>query len=220
MVWIVADAREQASGVPRHLRSLRATVRDDFLGVGDYVVAPGCVVERKSVRDLHLSLSEGRLWPQLGALRRGSDEHYLLVEGRHLLGPVHPESIRGALLAVSDLGITILRSTDPLDSAQWLLRLALRRQQGETARVRPAYAQRPQAPPESIAAAMLSAVPGISHVVATRLLERFGSVANVAAAASHEWTEVDGVGARRAAALEQAVRGTSYSGQRNGCPAT
>jgi ERCC4-type nuclease len=223
MVAIVADAREQGSRVPRELRALGLDVTESWLEVGDYVVARRCLVERKSVRDLHLSLIKGRLWGQLGALRKASDERYLLVEGRDLHGPLHVESIRGALLAANDLGITILRSTDQQDSAQWLARLATRRQTATPARVRPTYAQRPASPADHVGAAMLSAVPGISYVLATRLLDRFGSVAKIAAAPPHAWMEVEGVARRRADALEAALLAeapTSRSAQRNGNRAT
>lgn len=223
VVAIVADVREQGSRVPRELRSLGVEVTERWLECGDYIVGRRCLVERKTVRDLHLSLIKGRLWRQLGALRKASDEHYLLVEGRDLLGPLHAESIRGTLLAASDLGITILRSTDQRDSARWLARLATRRQTGAPARVRPTYAQRPPSPPDEVAAAMLSAVPGISYVLATRLLDRFGSVAKIAAAPPHAWMEVEGVARRRADALAAALlteRPTSRSAQRNGNRAT
>ena len=100
---IVVDAREPL--VMRRLLAENAVqVFVDRLDVGDYVVAPGCVVERKHVVDLHDSIVRGRFWPQLGRLRSGSDEQYLLVEGRSLAGPVHPDAIRGALLATGELG--------------------------------------------------------------------------------------------------------------------
>ncbi|MGZ4354972.1 MAG: ERCC4 domain-containing protein, partial [Gaiellaceae bacterium] len=95
MVEISVDARE-----PRVMRGLLesfgARVRVERLPVADYVVADGCLVERKHVVDLHDSLLRGRLWPQLGALRARAQESFLLVEGRNLGGPIHLDAIRGA----------------------------------------------------------------------------------------------------------------------------
>ncbi len=39
------------------------------LRVGDYGLPGGTLVERKAVRDLHLSIHAGRFWRQIGALR-------------------------------------------------------------------------------------------------------------------------------------------------------
>jgi ERCC4-type nuclease len=223
VVAITADVFEQESRVPRYLRDLGASVTLERLAVGDYVVSTASIVERKHVVDLHHSLVKGRLWPQVGRLRKASSAPYLLVEGRDLAGTVNPSAIRGALLAIGDLGVTVIRSTDPRDSAAWLYRLAHRRQHGAPIRVRPGYAQRPQAPPDEVAEAMLAAVPGISRTMARRLLDEFGTVARLAAADPTQWIRVAGVGETRAAALAGALtaeRGTSHSAQPNGYRAT
>ena len=52
---------------------------------------------------------------------------------------------------------------------------------------------------------MLAAVPGISTVIARRLLDEFGSVAAVAAADAGRLATVEGMGPRRVAALRRAV---------------
>ncbi len=176
----------------------------DNLGAGDYVVGPRSLVERKHVIDLHHTVVSGRFWRQVGALRR-SDDPYLLVEGVDLSGPIRPAAMRGALLAVTELGVTIVRSTDRADSAAWLASLARRRQRKPSPRFRPHYAQRPRSPSGRASHAMLCAVPTIGPDVADALLERFGSVLAVARASPAEWRSVPGVGDRRASALADAL---------------
>src|SRR3954466_15436977 len=84
----------------------------------------GAIVERKTVRGLHRSVAEGRVWMQLGRLRTSATWPYLLIEGADLGdGPLGYESARGIWLAVSDLGIILLRSDGAPDSAMWLLLL-------------------------------------------------------------------------------------------------
>ena len=61
-------------------------------------------------------------------------------------------------------------------------------------------------PAASVPEAMLAAVPGISTVTARALLERFGSLAGVAAATDDVLLEVPGVGKERARALAEALR--------------
>ena len=51
--------------------------------MADYV-AGAALVERKSVRDLHLAIINGRFWPQIGRLSRTTMRPYLLVEGADL----------------------------------------------------------------------------------------------------------------------------------------
>jgi Fanconi anemia group M protein len=177
------------------------------LRVADYAVGRGALVERKAVSDLHATIVEGRLWRQVGQLRRAASMPYLLVEVWDLDdGPLTAEAVRGALLAVTDLGVAVIRSADTTDSARWLRLLALRRQ-SPAARYRPVYAQRPKAPAGLRAAeAALSAVPRISTVTAQALLDHFGSLAAVVAADPTEWEQVPGVGPARARALASTLR--------------
>jgi ERCC4-type nuclease len=74
-----------------------------LLSSGDYVCGPETVVERKTVLDLHLTIAEGRLWPQLKGIREAGRSPCLLIEGEHLYrGAIDADSIRGALLAAAD----------------------------------------------------------------------------------------------------------------------
>jgi ERCC4-type nuclease len=105
---------------------------------------------------------KGRLLPQLAKLRAACAFPYLRIEGTDIdRGPLHHNAVRGALLAVIDQGIALLRSGYQRDSALWIHRLAVRCQQVEPAADRPAYAQRPRPKPRQEAAeALLSAFPG------------------------------------------------------------
>ena len=165
------------------------------LPVGDYDVGSS-LVERKSVRDLHLSIVKGRFWPQIGRLAGCRRTPYLLVEGSDLdAGPLGPAAVRGALLAVSELGIGLIRSTDAADSALWLNVLAGRSQRRRPRRVYP------RATRTDPGLAMIAAVPGFSLASAQRLLDRFGSVSDVMAAGPESWLSVPGVGPKRARSL-------------------
>lgn len=193
---------ERGSGVPAALLRLGARVTVEPLAAGDYRIASGILVERKTVADLHGSLGRGRLWAQVGGIRDAAASPFLLVEGDELDGgPRHPNAIRGALLAIAELGVAILRSRDPADSALWLHRLALRQARKARARDRPQGAPRMAAP----AVDVLAAVPGISTQTARALLSRFGSVRGVLDAGPERWAEVDGIGSVRAHALAAAL---------------
>lgn len=197
---VVVDSREgglvrvalRRRGVPTEVRRL---------SVGDYI-AGGAVVERKSVRDLHLSIIEKRFWMQMGRLSRATRHPYLLVEGMDIdAGPLRPESVRGAILAVQELGIGLIRTSSPEDSALWLEILAGRgRPRRGPKRVFVARSS-------STSEAMLAAVPGISTVTARALLNHFGSIAAVLAADPSEWLSIQGVGPKRSQALKALLAG-------------
>jgi DNA excision repair protein ERCC-4 len=204
---IIADVREELSGVPAKLESLGAQVSLRRLVAGDYVVGDGAVVERKRVPDLHLSLAAGRLFRQLGDVRTSCQTPYLLVEGLRVdAGPLPANAIRGALLATVELGFTVLRSESTDDSALWLVRLAARRQRRNGSKNRrPLYAQRPSARPDHVPEAILAAIPTISTASARALLNEFGSVEAVLAASRAELMRVPGIGPERVRRLKEAV---------------
>lgn len=198
---VVADVFEQGSGIPAALCRLGAHVAIEPLPSGDYRIPGAILVERKTVADLHGSLGRGRLWAQVGAIRDSAVTPLLLVEGDDLdAGPRHPNATRGALLAIAELGVGILRSRDPADSALWIHRLALR--QARKARTE----RRERAIPSPFPGlAVLAAVPGISERTAGALLERFGSVDGVLQAGPEQWAGVAGIGRVRAHALAEAL---------------
>jgi DNA excision repair protein ERCC-4/Fanconi anemia group M protein len=177
------------------------------LNAGDYEVAIGALVERKTVRGLHASVIAGTFWPQIGRLRESGHFCYLLLEGHDLYdGPVGDTAVRGICIALMDLGVHVLRSVDAMDSARWLDRLAERRTNARY-RSRAPHAQRPKRRAGvSAAEAALSCVPGISSHHARVLLTRFGTLAATAQASREQWLEVSGIGVTRANALETTFR--------------
>lgn len=203
---ITADVREERARVPLLLEQFGVTVTRTLLPAGDYICGPGTVVERKSVDDLHKTITAGRFWSQMGRIREAGRSPCLIIEGERLMrGPVGADSIRGACLAAADLGIAVIRTDDVYDSARWLLRLAQRRQEGRL-RDRPLYAQRPRrsrvAPSSEVA---LAAAPGISVATARALLAHFGSLRKIVLASEDALMAVPGVGRKRALALRSMI---------------
>jgi ERCC4-type nuclease len=209
MVSVVVDERERPSGVPALLESFDdVDLTERRLPSGDYDVGNGALVERKTVRDLHLTIINGRFWRQLRAIR-SAPWPYLVVEGTSLdAGPLDPNAVRGVLIAASDLGTIIVQTRGPRDTALWLYRIALRRRRAAH-RDRPTYAQRPKSIADTVPEAVLAAIPGISVHRARALLAKFGTVRAVADATRLELTAVAGVGEQTATSIVAAF--TSHS---------
>src|SRR5919204_4264247 len=169
---IVADVFEEGSGVPATLERLGAQVVVEPLSAGDYRICGGALIERKTVADLHGSLGRGRLWSQIGRIRDEAVLPFLFVEGADIDdGPRHPNAIRGCLLAIADLGVAVVHSRDPVDTAQWLHRLAVRQE-----RRRRASRQRPQRQVPPAGSYVLRGIPGIPERTSGAVPERFGRV--------------------------------------------
>lgn len=208
--FVVADVFEEGSGVPASLRRLGARVIVEPLSAGDYRISGGALVERKTIADLHGSLGRGRLWSQIGRIRDEAALPFLFVEGADVDdGPRHPNAIRGCLLAIADLGIAVVRSRDPADTAQWLHRLAVRQERRRRAST-PTAGRRLAQPGLSV----LRGVAGISDATARALLDRFGSIERLLAAGPDAWAEVNGVGPVRAHALAEALLDRGNGGAR------
>jgi DNA excision repair protein ERCC-4 len=62
----VVDVREFRSSLPSLLHEAGLTIVPVTLEVGDFVLTPEIVVERKSVSDLFGSFASGRLYTQVG----------------------------------------------------------------------------------------------------------------------------------------------------------
>ncbi|MGH2935275.1 MAG: ERCC4 domain-containing protein [Gaiellaceae bacterium] len=198
---VVADVFEEGSGVPASLGRLGARVVVEPLSAGDYRISGGALVERKTVADLHGSLGRGRLWSQIGRIRDEAVLPFLFVEGTDVDdGPRHPNGIRGCLLAIADLGVAVVRSRDPADTALWLHRLAVRQERRRRAST-PTPGRRLAPPGLSV----LRGVAGISDATARALLERFGSIEQLLVAGQDQWAKVHGVGSVRAHALAEAL---------------
>ena len=78
---IVVDERERKSGIPDLLKSVGLNVEMKTLPIGDYIVAPETIVERKSIRDLLSSIFDGRLFDQCTRLKENFEFPIVLMEG-------------------------------------------------------------------------------------------------------------------------------------------
>ncbi|MES2155871.1 MAG: DEAD/DEAH box helicase [bacterium] len=200
---IIFDSREQAGGVVRHLHDLGCELEGRSLDIGDYVLSDRVVVERKATADFVDSLVDGRLFEQMKAMKT-YPRPILVIEGESLYGHrnVAAEAILGALASVSiDYGIPVLTTRDPLETARFLHAVAKREQQREQRKlaVRPG---RPTTDREQ-QIFLLGGLPGVSAVLAERLLDTFGSVERVMAATASELARVDGIGEGKAAEMRR-----------------
>jgi DNA excision repair protein ERCC-4 len=196
---VLYDHRESKSGVPAALERAGVPVAPAQLPVGDYVLSDRLIVERKTGGDLAASIKDRRLFEQTARLVEAYPAVVVIVEGE----PIHigEASWMGALGRVVLAGVSVLGTSDPHDTAEWLVRLYhLERKGPGSARGLPRV-RRPTDDLAAVAEDVLTCLPGISTVGARRLLEHFGTLAAVTAASAQDLREVRGIGPVRAASL-------------------
>lgn len=77
---VVVDVREFRSSLPSLLHGHSIVIVPCMLTVGDYVLTPHICIERKSVRDLIQSFSNGRLFNQVESMTEHYKHPMLLIE--------------------------------------------------------------------------------------------------------------------------------------------
>jgi len=212
-IHIRIDSQEQRSGIPDLLTTMpQVHIEVMPLHMGDYDIGgdPCRVFERKTGSDFLGSLEQGRLFPQLTALRKSGFAPILLVEGDPLCvghSQMRPESIRGALSYITAiLRVPILPSSGPAESAHLIYAAARQCQIGHAAHGPVAHgpaAVRRRATQSEQQMQIVLSLPGIGPVTARAVCARFGSLHDLLSADAAQLSTVPGVGPSRAAALEQ-----------------
>ncbi|MEM2878678.1 MAG: ERCC4 domain-containing protein [Candidatus Hadarchaeales archaeon] len=198
-IKVIADRRESGSGVLRWLREI-ADVRLSTIDAGDYVVSDRICIERKSAGDFLQSIVDRRLARQMRDIAKLYEKPVLILEGGDLFSrrSIHPNAIRGALASlVTDLGVSVIPSEGEEDTARIIAALA-RREQTKDGR-EPVLRAKPKADGiQKMQKFVVEGLPGISCVLAKRLLKHFGTVERIMRASQEELMKVPGIGKKKA----------------------
>lgn len=207
---IVVDEREKKSGIPDLLKAVGINLEIKTLPIGDYIVAPETVVERKSISDLISSIFDGRLFDQCDRLREHFAHPIILMEGNvdELEQIVeNPFVFYGALSSVAiDFKIPIVPTPSAAHTAKLLVSMCSRKEITKGPYLKKIKKsdnlQRQQL-------SVLCSLPGIGEKLATRMLERFGSPARMLNASLADLAKVEGLGEARAKKIKQMLESES-----------
>lgn len=192
---VVIDHRE-----PESFQSLfdeNDDVSVEQLGVGDFLINGQWLFERKTIRDLCVSLTDGRLFKQALHLVQSESHPVIILEGRSAdikACGMRREAVQGALITLSIFfGLPVLRSLEPEETVRLMRYTA---EQG--VRFATGGFQRAGYRPKGRKARQLYVLQGLPNIGKTRaeaLLKHFGGIEAVMSADKNELTEVDGIGA-------------------------
>lgn len=209
-IKIIADHREDASGVISELRELGADLEVCQLKVGDFILSDRVGVERKSVEDFLQSIIDKRLMEQTKLLCETFECPVLIIEGKSLYSrrAIHPNAIRGTLAALAvDIGIPMIPTVDEKETASILFTIARREQTLENREIAIRGESKKLTLPEC-QRFIIEGLPGISAVLAKRLLEHFGTAEKVLCASEKELQQVHGIGKEKAREIRRVLTAT------------
>jgi DNA excision repair protein ERCC-4 len=120
---IIIDSREPKL-ISQQLIKLGVKVKTQSLNLGDYIIGPDHIVERKTGHDFIQSLYDKRLFDQTHRMLEEYENVILILEGLDVDSEIQ-KNIFGALAyLVIRRRITILPSTDKIETAHLIERMA------------------------------------------------------------------------------------------------
>ncbi len=205
-IFIFADTREQASPVMRELSfHPDVHVQHKQLEVGDFVVGPDIVIERKTVEDFLSSVLDGRLLNQLMNMSQAYARPLLILEGKpeelFTLRNIHENAIIGMLSTIAlTYRIPILYTQNAQESAKYIYLIAKREQQGKDKEIRLRLGRKGLTLEEQ-QQFLVESLPQVGPSLAKALLGHFGSIQKLANASKEELEEVEKIGPKKAEAI-------------------
>ncbi len=201
---IIVDERERKSGIPDLLKSVGLNVEMKTLPIGDYIVAPETIIERKSIRDLMASVFDGRLFDQCTRLKEHFENPIVLMEGN--VDEVeeiteNPLIFYGAISTVSlDFKIPIIPTPSASHTAKLLVSMCSRKNAHKGPYLKKI---KKSSNLEKQQLSSLCSLPGIGEKFAVRMLEKFGTPLKVFTATTAELAKVEGLGEARAKKIKK-----------------
>ena len=207
---IVADEREKKSGIPDLLKGTGINLEIKTLPVGDYIVAPETIVERKTVSDLVSSIFDGRLFDQCRRLK----EHYqfpiLIIEGdideiEELTE--NPLVFYGAISSIAiDFKIPVIPTPNATHTSKLLISMCSRKDASKGPFIKKI---RKSNDLQKQQLSMLCSLPGVGEKTAIRMLEKFGTPLRVLSSSIIELSKVSGLGEARAKNIKKVLQAQS-----------
>jgi DNA excision repair protein ERCC-4 len=203
---IIVDERERKSGIPDLLKSVGLNVEMKTLPIGDYIVAPETIIERKSIRDLMASVFDGRLFDQCTRLKEHFENPIVLMEGN--VDEVeeiteNPLIFYGAISTVSlDFKIPIIPTPSASHTAKLLVSMCSRKNAHKGPYLKKI---KKSSNLEKQQLSSLCSLPGIGEKFAVRMLEKFGTPLKVFTATTAELAKVEGLGETRAKKIKKVL---------------
>jgi len=195
-VLVIADYREKE--VIENLKGLGASVNEMNLKVGDFICSgDGVVIERKTHSDFVSSIIDGRIFEQVKYLKENYERPVIIVEG-FSNREINENALKATIASlITKFNVSFVNTKNPLDTAKMIHWLAKKEQEDVKQTLGFKQGKKPKEM-KKLQEFVLAGMPGISHVLARRLLEDFGTIEGVVNASETELSKVKGIGKKLA----------------------
>jgi len=200
-ILIVADYRERE--IISLLKGLGAIVKEDNLQVGDFLASSRTVIERKAHNDFISSIIDGRMFEQMENMEKNYEKRIVLIEG-YSDRFINENAYKAAIATLATNGITLLSTKSHYDTAKTVFWIAKKEQIENKIPIAVKVGKKP-VDSKKQKEFLIAALPGISDVLAKRLLKEFGSVEKIFAATEDELKKVKGLREKTAKTIRKLI---------------
>jgi len=187
-IVVVSDYREKE--VIENLKKLGAVVNVRALDVADYICSEQVGIERKTHSDFVSSIIDGRIFEQAEALKKSFEKPIVVIEG-YSNREINENSFKAAVASLLiDFNLSLLATKNPMDTAKTIFWMA-KKEQSAGRGISIKVGKKPKEM-KKLQEFVVASIPGISTVLAKRLLEKFGTIENIVAADVSELQKVVG----------------------------
>ena len=200
---VYVDSRELAQFVDK-LRYRGALVEVRQLDTGDFVASNEIVIERKTIDDFVKSVYDGRLFKQIANMSSKYPRPILVIQGeRKDLRGIGESAFYGAVASVvSDFKVPIFFAPSERDVIEIIYHIARREQIEKKRETKIREGRKPMTLADT-QLYVVSGIPGVSAVLADRLLSKMTTVERLFGATEQELRGVEGIGDVMAQRIKQ-----------------
>ena len=207
---IIVDERETKSGIPELLKAVGIQIEKKTLPIGDYIVGPETVIERKSIHDLVSSVFDGRLFDQCSRLKQHYQYPMILLEGNvDEIEDItdNPLIFYGAISSIAiDFKIPVIPTPSATHTAKLLVSMCSRKE-NTTGPFLKKIRKSNDLQKQQLSA--LCSLPGVGEKTAIRMLQKFGTPLRVFTASQSELAKIEGLGDSRAKKIKKMLESKS-----------
>jgi len=191
---VYADTREVSELVDK-IRQRGSRVEVKQLDFGDFVVSSDIVIERKTLDDFVKSIYDGRLFKQLASMSEKYARPILVVQGeKKRLSGIGETAFYGALASVlADFRVPVFFASNEKEVAEIVFHIARREQMEKKKGTRVREGRKPATLSEN-QRYVVSGIPGISGILADRLLSDAGTLEKLFSYSERDLQKVNGIG--------------------------
>ena len=191
---VYADTREIPELVEK-IRQRGARVEVKQLDFGDFVVSSDIVIERKTLDDFVKSIYDGRLFNQLVRMNEKYAKPIMIIQGeKKNLSGIGESAFYGALASVlADFKVPIFFASNEKEVSELIFHIARREQMEKKRETRIREGRKPASLSEN-QRYIVSGIPGISGVLADRLLSSTETIEKLFSTSGLDLQKIDGIG--------------------------